>query len=84
MVSLVVEAPLADGQSRSGLFDLSDHLVKLFSLVLTQQPVVFHAGDVQLVLGLGFWGFEWTGQDGDFHIAKFLKNEATKIMLVAA
>ena len=72
MVGLVIETPLTDGQSGSGLLYLGDHLVELFSLVLSQQPVVLHAGDVQLVLGLGFWRFKRTGENGDFNIAKFL------------
>ncbi len=75
MIGLVVEAPLADGQSGSCGLNLADHFVKLLGLVLSKLAVVLHAGHVQLVLGLWLWRFKWAGQDSDFNVAKFLRKK---------
>ena len=85
MVSLVVESPLADGQSGSTIFYLNfeintikwgeylfDHRFESFFLILTQFQEVFGRGNVELMLGLGLWGLERAGQDSDLE-TKFVE-----------
>lgn len=64
VIGLVVESPLTDGQRRASLLHSGHNLYKLVLLVLVQFFVIFHRGDVQLMLGLGLWWFKRAGQDG--------------------
>src|ERR1700712_1546729 len=64
MVRFVVESPLANNQVRSSVFHLLNHLCELFFLILSEFLVLFHAGDVKLVLGLGAGRFKWTCENG--------------------
>ena len=74
MVGLVVEPPLADGESRAGVLHLRDHLVKLLDLVLAQLPIVLCVRHVQLVLRLRLRRLERASQDGQLYVFELLKN----------
>lgn len=68
MVGLVVEAPLADDEVCPRVLDSGDHLLELCPLVLLQLLVLFHARDVELVLGLWARGLEGTREDGQLGV----------------
>ena len=68
MIRLVVEAPLADHQVRTGVLHPLDHVLELALLVLPQLLVLFYARDVQLMLRLRTRRLERTCEDRDLRV----------------
>jgi hypothetical protein len=63
VVSLVVEAPLADHQVGARVLALLHHRGEIFLLARVQAVVCLLGGDIQLMLSLGLWGLERARQD---------------------
>ena len=68
MVCLVIETPLANNQIGTSVLHLLDHISKLLLLILSQFLVLFHTGDIELMLGLGAWRLERTREDRDLRV----------------
>ena len=65
MVRLVVEAPLANDQVRASVFHAFNHVLEFRLFVFTKLLVLFNARDIELVLSLRAWRFEWASEDGE-------------------
>uniref|UniRef100_A0A182J9C2 Uncharacterized protein n=1 Tax=Anopheles atroparvus TaxID=41427 RepID=A0A182J9C2_ANOAO len=68
MVRLVIETPLADGQSCPGILHLLDHQQELLLLVLPQLAVVVGGRDIELMLRLRLRWLERAGEDGQLDV----------------
>lgn len=68
MVGLIIEAPLAHDDIGSGLLASSDLVLEVLLFLGVEFVVIFGAGDVEVVFGFGFGGFEGAGENKDFGI----------------
>ena len=68
MIGLIIESPLTNHQVCTSILDHLDHLCEFLLLIDLEFLVLFNAGNVQLVLGLGPWGLEGAGEDGNLGI----------------
>lgn len=72
VVGFVVESPLTDGESGAAVFDLFDHRLESFPLVVAQQLEIFRRFNVQLMLGLRLGWLEGAGENSDLRILQLL------------
>jgi len=72
VVSLVIEAPLAEDDVSAGVLDLLDHVNEVVRFHLLELLVVLNGLDLDTVLGLGLWGLEGAGEDHDLGVLDLL------------
>lgn len=72
VISLIIEAPLADDEVSAGTLQVGDHLLELLLLVVLQLLELLDGGDVELMFGLGLGGFEGACEDSDLGVFDFV------------
>ena len=80
MICLIVEAPLAENNVCTRIFNSFNHVCEVILLHLLELFVILNRLDFDTVLGLRFWGLKRAGQDGDLYVAKLLENWKKKII----
>jgi hypothetical protein len=91
MVGLIIEAPLAENNIGTAVFDLLNHVCEALLLVRIELFVFCNAANVDGVFGLWFGWLECAGQNGQLGILKrfghlrmahsFVKNDAYMVSM---
>jgi hypothetical protein len=72
MVGLIIETPLTEDDTGSGILTFLHHIDEVLLLHIIQFLVILSALNFETVLGLWLWWLEWASQNKDLSILDFL------------
>lgn len=72
MICLIVEAPLAENNVCTRIFNSFNHVCEVILLHLLELFVILNRLDFDTVLGLRFWGFEGTSENNNLCVSDLL------------